>query len=97
LIILFVFGGRQIFPKVAWQEFPNWQKVSIESVAWRIESSLNNNPKTGEVNLEGLNIERDAYLMLESGTTDLFVDKNLASKYNFKYNRESNIIEINEK
>lgn len=65
LIIFLVFGGRSIFPKIAWQEFPNWQKVSIDSVLDRVESGSND--------FSDLNLERDAKLMIGSGTTDLFL------------------------
>lgn len=67
ILIFFIFGGRCILPKIAWQEFPNWQKVSIEKVLDRVESGNNN--------FSDINLERDAKLMIESGTTDLFMNE----------------------
>jgi hypothetical protein len=65
IFLFFIFGGRSILPKVAWQVFPNWQKESINRVLERVES--------GSSNFSDLNLERDAKLMIQSGTTDLFL------------------------
>lgn len=68
LIYLFffvIFGNRSILPKIAWQEFPNWQKVSIDQVLDRVE--------VGNNDFSDLILERDAKLMIGSGTTDLFL------------------------
>ncbi len=66
LIIFIIFGGRSVLPKIAWQNFPNWQKVSIYQVLDRAESGSND--------FSDLNLERDAKLMIGSGTTDLFLE-----------------------
>lgn len=65
LIIFLVFGGRSVLPKIAWQEFPNWQKESINKVLDRIQNGSND--------FSDLKLERDARLMIDSGTTDLFM------------------------
>jgi hypothetical protein len=67
LLVFMVFGGRDIFPKIAWQEFPNWQKVSIDQVLDRAE--------VGNNDFSDLILERDAKLMIGSGTTDLFLEQ----------------------
>jgi len=67
VLIFFIFGGRSILPKIAWQEFPNWQKVSINHVLDRVESGSND--------FSGLKLERDAKLMIGSGTIDLFMNE----------------------
>ncbi len=66
LIVFVIFGGRSILPKIAWQEFPNWQKVSMYKVLDRVESGSND--------FSGIKLERDAELMIGSGTTDLFLE-----------------------
>lgn len=66
LIVFVVFGGRSVLPKIAWQEFPNWQKESIYKVLDRAE--------TGNYDFSDMVLERDAKLMIGSGTTDLFLE-----------------------
>lgn len=58
-ILIFIFGGREILPKIARQDFPNLQKESINKV---LESGVDGN------------LERDAKLMIESDTSDLFIE-----------------------
>ncbi len=65
IVIFLIFGGRSILPKIAWQYFPNWQKESMNKVLDRVESGSND--------FSDLNLERDAKLMIGSGTTDLFL------------------------
>lgn len=67
LIILFVFGGRNVFPKIARQNFPNWQKESIYKVLELKDK--------GQNDFSNINLERDAKLMLGSGTTELFLEQ----------------------
>jgi hypothetical protein len=70
-----IFGGRSVLPKIARQEFPNWQKESMKQVLDRVES--------GSRDFSDLNLERDAKLMIGSGTTDLFVkERNVVRKRN---------------
>lgn len=64
-LVFFIFGGRSVLPRIAWQEFPNWQKESINHVLDRVESGSND--------FSDLNLERDAKSMIGSGTTDLFL------------------------
>jgi hypothetical protein len=66
LIAFIIFGGRSVLPKIAWQNFPNWQKESMYEVLDRVESGSND--------FSDLNLERDAKLMIGSGTTDLFLE-----------------------
>jgi hypothetical protein len=65
VLVFFIFGGRSVLPRIAWQEFPNWQKESINHVLDRVESGSND--------FSDLNLERDAKSMIGSGTTDLFL------------------------
>lgn len=65
LVVFLVFGGRSILPKIAWHNFPNWQKESINKILDRAE--------TGNYNFSDMNLERDAKLMIGSGTVDLFL------------------------
>lgn len=65
IVVFLIFGGRSILPKVAWQNFPNWQKVSIDHVLDRLESGSND--------FSDIYLERDAKLMIGSGTTDIFL------------------------
>lgn len=92
-----IFGGRTILPKIAWQIFPNWQKVSIEKVTNRINSTLAVNKNPGLIDIADINLERDARLMLQSGTTDLFVNKSVGEKYDFQFNEEESKIIITPK
>lgn len=94
LLIIFIFGGRSVFPTIARQNYPNWQKVSIDNVLKVIENSISENPKLNTISLKGINIERDAHLMLQSGTTDLFLPSEISSKYSFIYNEGQNLIEV---
>ena len=67
LFIFLTFGGRSVLPRIAWQNFPNWQKESINHVLDRVESGSND--------FSDLNLERDAKSMIGSGTTDLFMEQ----------------------
>jgi hypothetical protein len=67
LFIFLMFGGRSVLPRIAWQNFPNWQKESINHVLDRVESGSND--------FSDLNLERDAKSMIGSGTTDLFMEQ----------------------
>lgn len=67
ILVFFIFGGRSVLPRIAWQNFPNWQKESINHVLDRVESGSND--------FSGINLERDAKSMIGSGTTDLFLEQ----------------------
>jgi len=84
-LVLFLFGGRSVFPKIAWRIFPNIQRDSIMEVVGIVEKSLSTNPKTATINLRRVNIERDTWLMLNNNDIDLFVNKDISSKYSFSY------------
>ena len=90
LIILYFLGGRQAFPPIAKQEYPNWQKYSINEVVTKIVPSLDK----GTVGLDGVNIERDALIMLDSGTTDLFLPFEHQGKYLIEYEKNSEQVKI---
>ena len=85
VVILLLFGGRSVFPKVAWQIFPNIQKDSMGEVVGIVEKDLSSNPRTATINLRKVNIERDTWLMLNENVLDLFVSKDVSSKYSFTY------------
>lgn len=94
IAIIFVFGGRGVFPVVARQNYPNWQKVSMENVLSRVEAALTDNPKAKEIVLKDIYLERDARLMLRSGTLDLFLPENISSKYTFVFSEGDNLIKV---
>lgn len=96
ILIFFIFGGRAILPKIARQNFPNWQKISMENVINKIETGLSVNPNLKSVSIKGVYLERDANLMLSSGDTDLFMNKKY-SRYNFSYDASSNAVNITQK
>ena len=77
-----------ILPPIARQDFPNWQKVSIQNVVGKVE----NNISEKEISLNDVHLERDAKLMLESNTLNLFVNKTLFSEYKFVYNPDTQIV-----
>jgi len=64
--IFFLFGGRKLLPPIAHQEFTNWQKDSIDNA---LESIAAGKLPDGE------KLERDAKLMIETNTFDLFLPK----------------------
>ncbi len=99
IIFIFIFilmGGRAVFPQIARQSFPNWEKISLEKVTSTVESAIND-PEVNQVNLVGINILRDARLMLSFGTLDLFLDEKYSDKYYFIYNPDEKLIIIENK
>ena len=88
LFIFLLLGGRKILPPIARQNYPNWQKVSIENVIKKVESNLNQ----PEVSLSDIHLERDAKLMLGSNTLNLFLDNNLSFQYRFSYNPDTQVV-----
>lgn len=94
ILIVFVLGGRSVFPILARQSYPNWQKISMENVVFRVRADLENGRETGSISLGGINLERDAKLMLQSGTLDLFLPEEVASKYVFSYSEGENSIGV---
>lgn len=66
IVVFFLLGGRKLLPPIARQEFTNWQKDSIdralESIAVGIPPDIEK-------------LERDAKLMIETNTFDLFLPK----------------------
>lgn len=91
IVLIIAFGGRSVFPLVARQNFPNWQKVSIENVTSLVEKSLSELPQIKEISLDGINLERDAKLMLQEGVLDLFMG-HFSNYYRFVYNQAENKI-----
>lgn len=87
LLIFAVFGGRSILPKVARQNFPNWQKVSLEKVVGRVRPGLAGYPPEANIDISDIKLERDANLMLENGVLGLFVGKDYSGQYSFVYNQ----------
>lgn len=90
LIVFFVLGGRSLLPSIPKQNYPNWQKISIENVIERIETNLQENPETESINLSDIEIERDARLMLTEGSLELFLEKETVQNYDFVYETNSN-------
>ncbi len=64
--IFLLFGGRKLLPPIAHQEFTNWQKDSIDNALESIAA--------GKLP-DGDKLERDAKLMMETNTFDLFLPK----------------------
>ncbi len=81
LTVFFFLGGRKILPPIAHRDFTNWQKYSLDQVVSSVASKLENEPSAKEIFIDKSKLERDALLMLESGTTDLFLPVSLADKY----------------
>ena len=94
ILIFFIFGGRSVLPVIPKQNYPNWQKQSIENVLTTVKTAIINNPKTKTIDLKNLKLERDAALMLESGTLDLFLPNDLSSKYSFTYLANEKILKV---
>jgi hypothetical protein len=91
LLIFFLLGGRKILPPIPKQNYPNWQKVSIQNVVDRVE----NNILSEDIDVSDIHLERDTKLMLGSNTLNLFVNKELSLEYNFVYNPDTQTIKIN--
>lgn len=92
VLVFLIFGGRSVLPRVAWQTFPNWQKVSMDNVLSKVENGISESPEKATISLNGIYLERDAELMLQSGTMDLFINKNVLDGYNFNYDRGLNTV-----
>lgn len=92
VIIFLLFGGREVLPKIAWQEFPNWQKVSVENVTGLVEESLKDKRGLQEIKIDQVYLERDARTMLEYNVLDLFLPESITSRYSFSYDSQSKTI-----
>jgi hypothetical protein len=92
LAALLVFGGRSVFPKIAWHTFPNWQKVSIENMVHRIEMGVALGES--EIYVGDINLERDAKLVIQNNVVDLFLSENNLQGKQLNYNSEKNYIII---
>ena len=97
LLVFFLLGGRKILPLVARQNFPNWQKVSIQNVTTKVEQNLQFDRETQKIDLQDIHLERDARLMLGSNTLNLFLSPQTASQYQFKYNSAQQTIFVSKK
>lgn len=91
-LVFLVFGGRQVLPLVAWQNFPNWQKVSLENVTSFVKDSLEDKPEKKEINIAHIYLERDAREMLKNSVIDLFLPSALGDQYSFSYDSSSKTI-----
>jgi len=92
--VFLLLGGRSLLPKVARQNFPNWQLESIREVVALIEEGVVNNPRVNTISLSGINLERDARLMLGSDVTDLFLQRTITDRYQFTYNQDLNVVQV---
>lgn len=92
LLIIIVFGGRAILPKIAWIDFPNWQKVAIDQMLDRVKSSLASRPQKVLIDLTTFDHERDVHLLLGSQVIDLFLPPVIASNYRFSYNLDTHVL-----
>lgn len=81
VLVFFLLGGRRLLPKIAHQNYPNWQKTSIQNVVRKVEENID----TQEINLNDIYLERDAKLMLGSNTLSLFVDPTISQNHQFVY------------
>lgn len=79
--IILLLGGRKLLPPLARQNFINWQKHSVEQVVDLVAKKLESEPNTSTIIIDKSKLERDAVLMLESGTLDLFLPISLAARY----------------
>ena len=92
IFLLLAFGGRQVFPLIAWQKFPNWQKISMENVLNKIEMSLDSDSDVVEINLDSVHLERDANLMLQTSTAKLFLGESVSKYCSLSYNQGDNSV-----
>jgi len=97
IICILVFGGRSVFPLLAKQDYPNWQKVSLENVTMQVEETLKGNPDIDWVDLSSIYLERDAREMLRYNVVDLFIAKEFSNKYTFKSELKNKIIRVEKK
>lgn len=91
IVLFFLLGGRNILPKIAWQEFPNWQKISVENLMDRIGGGV----AAGEsdIYIGDLNLERDAKLILQYNLLDEFVDEN-SGKFQYEYDPQGQVVRV---
>lgn len=94
IALILVFGGRSILPQIARQTYPDWNKISIENVVNKVEESLVEKPDKKEVDIKSINLERDAKIMLQTNTLDLFISKELADLYNFTFEEQKFVINV---
>jgi hypothetical protein len=81
IAVFLLLGGRQLLPPIAHQDFTNWQKHSIEQIISLVRNKLETDPDVTQIAIDNAKLERDARLMLESDTVDLFLPISLAKKY----------------
>lgn len=94
LLLVLIFGGRQVLPLIAHQDYPNWQKVSIFNVLNRVKANLPLTNKQVSVSLADIHLERDAQIMLETGTLDMFLPPSVSKNYRFNYDISSREVKI---
>ena len=81
IAVFLLLGGRKLLPPLARQEFTNWQKHSVGQVISLVRNKLETDPNVTQIAIDDTKLERDARLMLESDTVDLFLPSSLAKKY----------------
>jgi hypothetical protein len=92
VVMIAVFGGRNVFPKIAWRRFPNWQKVSIGNVVDRVEDGVRSGDT--KIYIGDINLERDAKLMLQNDLLGLFLEGDKLRGYHYEYFPEEGILKI---
>jgi len=95
LLVIFLFGGRQAFPVVARQDYPNWDLVSINNLLSTVKQELQSNPESVSIKMQGLNLYRDARSILDYNVLPLFLGRPHNQLYNFSYDSSKMILTIN--
>jgi hypothetical protein len=94
IVIIFLLGGRQAFPIIARQNYPNWQKMSMMNVLNRVQETMQKNPETKTIDIADVNLERDARSMLQYNTLNMFLRKPIKDKYEYHFDYGTKIIEV---
>jgi len=92
LLVIFLFGGRQAFPIIARQDYPNWELVSINNLLFTIREELQSKPQVATVETKKLNLYRDARSVLEYNNLPIFIGPPLNQEYTFSYNSQTSTL-----
>ncbi len=92
ILIIFLFGGRQAFPIIARQDYPNWQLVSINNLLSTVREELQSKPQVATIDTKKLDLYRDARSVLEYNTLPIFIGPPLNQEYTFNYNSQTSTL-----
>jgi len=92
LLVIILFGGRQAFPIIARQDYPNWELVSINNLLFTIREELQSKPQVATIETKKLNLYRDARSVLEYNNLPIFIGPPLNQEYTFSYNSQTSTL-----